>query len=166
MMPFGTYAKPRRTGAFDAAASLAVIIAGIIASRSGSDIVTPIPLRNERRAMDFFVRIIFLFLVLGLSHLKRSTVDNAQDNRGHAVIVPRGLLGDSADHGFVVSFDAPAQPVRHQFGDERTDKIVLSVGQQNLRQTSWTVEFSAAGQLTGRVDLGARIVKHAPLADP
>ena len=60
-IPFGTYTKARRTGAF-VIARLAAARAGNIASSIGNAMAVPIPLRNVRLGMCLRVMIMALSL--------------------------------------------------------------------------------------------------------
>src|SRR5688572_9063026 len=57
--PIGMYTNPRRETAF-AGVWASAVIDGIMASRSGSATVAPIPLRNVRRGRAFFKMIMMM----------------------------------------------------------------------------------------------------------
>src|SRR5258708_30227930 len=78
--------------------------AGTIASRNGSAIVTPIPLRTVRRDRAFFVRYMSKLLLsgggrhgIGRAHLERRAVHDPEDERGGLVALGRGLLHHPSD---------------------------------------------------------------------
>src|SRR5258708_22194058 len=102
--------------------------AGTIASRNGSAIVTPIPLRTVRRDRAFFVRYMSKLLLsgggrhgIGRAHLERGAVDDAEDERGEPVAVGGGLAHDGAHRRLIEVLDAAADRVRHQVAGEGAD---------------------------------------------
>src|SRR6186713_2656697 len=104
--------KPMR-GEGAAAVCARAVPAGIIASSSGSAIVTPAPRRKVRRDKCFFV-MNMCFLLLGLRVLEWCALHDSHNDRRKAVIVFRRIAHDFADCRHIVVLDISTKGVSHQ----------------------------------------------------
>src|SRR5712691_1293554 len=164
-----------------AAVCARAVAAGTIASSNGSAKVTPAPLRNIRRGICFFetnmlAAPLFTILVarrLRLTrngrvhalrvHLKRLALDDAEDERGEAVVVLCGIPRDGADQRHVLILDAAAQAIRQQFFGHDLHELT-GVSKQPFPQTRRAVDFRAVVHLGGRVD-GRSLLVRSPQAN-
>src|SRR6266436_4097750 len=139
------------------------VAAGIIASSKGRASTARPFLKNVRRGMAFFVRNIarrlsllatslldtryfsrWCHIRLRAPHLKRSALNNSENQRGEAVSVLPGVPQDLANSRRIVVVNAAAESERHEVFRQRSDEQ-LRTRQNGVFESVDAAELSAAG---------------------
>src|SRR5215218_8567984 len=142
-MPFGTYRKARRTGAFGAAAN-----AGTIESRNGSATVAPTPLRKVLRGSDLPVTIMRPSLIGSLSYRKTGSRGLLSCvGRGHPRPARAGVAARAAGGGRRRRFCRLAA--------RQADHRLFSCGASPAAAARWRAPAVACGTVLDHARVGA-----------